>query len=106
MPGSPSVSQQVPWYLAPCSLYSDGYVPVPSPTQLIKVSNCPQRLLFGAQAPLAAIAGLGVCFSIPPMDSHENVKHKTTLQKLAGIDYTGAVALVRFPSPSETKTKY
>jgi hypothetical protein len=40
------------------------------------------------------------------MTSHENVKHKTTLQKLAGIDYAGAVALVRFPSPSETKTKY
>ncbi|KAK4158518.1 major facilitator superfamily domain-containing protein [Chaetomidium leptoderma] len=51
------------------------------------------RLLFGAQAPLAALAGLGVSLSIPPFAAQENVKDKTTLQKLAGLDYAGAATL-------------
>ncbi|KAL2019716.1 hypothetical protein VTK56DRAFT_9253 [Thermocarpiscus australiensis] len=49
------------------------------------------RLLFGAQAPMAALAGLAVCFSIP--NRHEDSKNRTTLQKLAGIDYAGAATL-------------
>ncbi|KAK4039171.1 vacuolar basic amino acid transporter 1 [Parachaetomium inaequale] len=51
------------------------------------------RLLFGAQAPMAALAGLGVSLSIPPFTADENVKDKTTLQKLAGLDYAGAASL-------------
>ncbi|GAB1315132.1 hypothetical protein MFIFM68171_05342 [Madurella fahalii] len=51
------------------------------------------RLLFGAQAPMAALAGLGVSLSIPTMATHENFKNKTTLQKLAGVDYAGAATL-------------
>ncbi|EAQ85776.1 hypothetical protein CHGG_07029 [Chaetomium globosum CBS 148.51] len=51
------------------------------------------RLLFGAQAPMAALAGLGVSLSIPPFTADENTKDKTTLQKLAGLDYAGAVSL-------------
>ncbi|KAK4237414.1 hypothetical protein C8A03DRAFT_44712 [Achaetomium macrosporum] len=51
------------------------------------------RLLFGAQAPMAALAGLGVSLSLPSHKSHENVKDKTTLQKLAGLDYAGAATL-------------
>lgn len=59
-----------------------------------------QRVLFGAQAPIALLAGLGVAMSIP--SSHcqpPQGRGKTTLQKLAGIDYAGALTLVsRFPS--------
>ncbi|KAL2178100.1 major facilitator superfamily domain-containing protein [Thermothelomyces heterothallicus CBS 202.75] len=51
------------------------------------------RLLFGAQAPLAALAGLGVSLSIPHLTTDENAKDKTTLQKLAGLDYPGAAFL-------------
>ncbi|KAH6627112.1 major facilitator superfamily domain-containing protein [Chaetomium sp. MPI-SDFR-AT-0129] len=51
------------------------------------------RLLFGAQAPLAAIAGLGVTLSIPRFATDEHVKDRTTRQKLAGIDYAGAASL-------------
>ncbi|KAL2196122.1 major facilitator superfamily domain-containing protein [Corynascus similis CBS 632.67] len=51
------------------------------------------RLLFGAQAPLAVLAGLGVSLSIPHISTDENAKDKTTLQKLAGLDYAGAVSL-------------
>lgn len=51
---------------------------------------------------MAALAGLGVSLSIPPTATNDSVKHKTTLQKLAGIDYAGAVALV-CPNPPTTK---
>ncbi|SPQ20956.1 a3cd8e07-eb26-4bbc-94d6-23fef38e34f5 [Thermothielavioides terrestris] len=51
------------------------------------------RLLFAAQAPLALFAGLAVSLSIPPFAANGSVKDKTTLQKLAGLDYAGAAAL-------------
>ncbi|KAL2131505.1 hypothetical protein VTI74DRAFT_4947 [Chaetomium olivicolor] len=51
------------------------------------------RLLFGAQAPMAALAGLGVSLSIPRFTPYSNVKDKSTLQKLAGLDYAGAATL-------------
>ncbi|KAL2259397.1 hypothetical protein VTK26DRAFT_6933 [Humicola hyalothermophila] len=51
------------------------------------------RLLLGLQAPLSAVAGLAVSLSIPSTGAHETHKHKTTLQKLAGVDYAGAAAL-------------
>ncbi|KAH6840705.1 major facilitator superfamily domain-containing protein [Chaetomium sp. MPI-CAGE-AT-0009] len=51
------------------------------------------RFLFGVQAPMAALAGLGVSLSIPHFPTDENAKDKTTLQKLAGLDYAGAVSL-------------
>ncbi|KAJ4302355.1 hypothetical protein N0V88_002499 [Collariella sp. IMI 366227] len=51
------------------------------------------RLLFGAQAPLAALAGLGVSLSIPHFTPHSDHKDKNTLQKLASLDYAGAAAL-------------
>lgn len=44
---------------------------------------------------MAALAGLGVSLSIPAMAAHERFKDKTTLQKLAGVDYAGAATLVR-----------
>ena len=65
-----------------------------APSTLQLETNPRQRLLFGAQAPLAAVAGLGVSLSIPsfPVQS-ESAKNKTTLQKLAGLDYAGAASL-------------
>ncbi|KAL2157666.1 hypothetical protein VTH06DRAFT_5149 [Thermothelomyces fergusii] len=51
------------------------------------------RLLFGAQGPLAALAGLGVSLSIPHLTTDENAKGKTISQKLAGLDYAGAAFL-------------
>ena len=49
---------------------------------------------------MAALAGLGVSLSIPPFTTDENVKDKTTLQKLAGLDYAGATSLVCLPIPT------
>lgn len=51
---------------------------------------------------MAALAGVGVCFSMPPVNTNKSGNHKTTLQKLAGIDYAGAAALVRFQPHDET----
>ncbi|KAH8893259.1 MFS general substrate transporter [Thozetella sp. PMI_491] len=51
------------------------------------------RALFLAQSPLGIIAGIGVYLTIPPFHSHERSKDKSTLQKLAGIDYAGALLL-------------
>ncbi|KAK4191510.1 a3cd8e07-eb26-4bbc-94d6-23fef38e34f5 [Podospora australis] len=51
------------------------------------------RLLFGAQAPLSSIAGLAVCLSIPTHVPHESQRGKSTLDKLSGIDYLGALSL-------------
>jgi hypothetical protein len=48
---------------------------------------------------MAALAGIGVSLSIPPFIAPDNVKDKTTLQKLAGLDYAGATTLVCSPRP-------
>jgi hypothetical protein len=48
---------------------------------------------------MAALAGIGVSLSIPPFNPPDNVKDKTTLQKLAGLDYAGATTLVCSPRP-------
>lgn len=77
----------------PCCLYSAGYVQ--TQYAVVALANRAQRLLFGAQAPMAALAGLGVSLSIPTMATHESFKGRTTLQKLAGVDYAGAATLVR-----------
>ena len=52
------------------------------------------RALFWVQSPLAIVAGIGVYLSIPIFAASSHAKDKTTLQKLAGIDYAGAVLLV------------
>ncbi|KAK4121361.1 MFS general substrate transporter [Parathielavia appendiculata] len=51
------------------------------------------RLLFGSQAPMSALAGLGLSLSIPRFTMQDSIKNKTTLQKLAGLDYAGASTL-------------
>lgn len=48
---------------------------------------------------MAALAGLGVSLSIPPFSADEHTKDKTTLQKLAGLDYAGAASLVCTSKP-------
>jgi hypothetical protein len=47
---------------------------------------------------MAALAGLGVSLSMPASTRHDDGKNRTTLQKLAGLDYAGAASLVRPPS--------
>jgi hypothetical protein len=53
-----------------------------------------QRLLFLVQAPIGLLSGFAVYFSIPTFPTQARLKDKTTLQKLAGIDYAGALTLV------------
>lgn len=58
-------------------------------------------MLFGAQAPIAVLAGIGVYLSIPHyVTETEASKGKSVLQKLAGIDYAGAFFLVSYSYPS------
>ncbi|KAK0671853.1 putative vacuolar basic amino acid transporter 1 [Cercophora samala] len=51
------------------------------------------RLLFGTQAPLSFLAGLGVALSIPHRPSTHHNRDKSLLIKLSGIDYLGALTL-------------
>ncbi|KAK0726956.1 major facilitator superfamily domain-containing protein [Lasiosphaeria miniovina] len=51
------------------------------------------RALFWAQSPIGVLAGFGVYFSIPPMAAQGASKDMTTRQKLARLDYAGAVTL-------------
>ncbi|KAK4179880.1 putative vacuolar basic amino acid transporter 1 [Triangularia setosa] len=51
------------------------------------------RLLFGSQAPLSFLAGLGVALSIPNRPSTHRNRDKSLLVKLSGIDYLGALFL-------------
>ena len=53
-----------------------------------------QRALFLSQLPVGVLAGIGVYFSVPSFSVHASSKGKTTLQKLAGIDYLGAFMMV------------
>ncbi|GJC98328.1 major facilitator superfamily transporter [Colletotrichum higginsianum] len=53
------------------------------------------RALFAVQTPLGLLAGLGAFWSIPKsFSSDHETKGKSALQKLARIDYAGAVTLV------------
>jgi hypothetical protein len=47
---------------------------------------------------VSLVASIGVAVSLPPFPVEGTAKEKTTRQKLAGIDYAGAVFLVRPPS--------
>ncbi|KAK0651589.1 major facilitator superfamily domain-containing protein [Cercophora newfieldiana] len=51
------------------------------------------RAVFWMQSPLGMIGGLGVYFSIPSSATHPASKGQTTLQKLAAVDYVGALTL-------------
>ncbi|KAK4670566.1 uncharacterized protein QC763_212890 [Podospora pseudopauciseta] len=51
------------------------------------------RLLFGSQAPLSFLAGLGVFLSIPHRPSTHHSRDKSLLTKLSSIDYLGALTL-------------
>lgn len=55
-----------------------------------------QKPLFGIQAPLSILAGFGLLFSIPANFNEKNnrYKHLTTRNKLARVDYSGAVLLI------------
>ena len=57
------------------------------------------RALFWVQSPIAILAGIGVFLSIPAFATSSHMKDKTTLQKLAGIDYAGAGLLVSSTTP-------
>ncbi|KAF3353489.1 Vacuolar basic amino acid transporter 1 like protein [Verticillium longisporum] len=53
------------------------------------------RLLFGIQAPIALAAGLGVFLSLPSsFKSGHKSSEKSIREKLARIDYAGAIALM------------
>ncbi|KAK1760624.1 vacuolar basic amino acid transporter 1 [Echria macrotheca] len=51
------------------------------------------RAIFLAQSPLGLLAGIGVYASMPPYALNPSFKARTTLQKLAGVDYAGALTL-------------
>ena len=54
-----------------------------------------QRAIFLAQFPIALLAGVGVYLSVPSFPEQESAaKGKTIMQKLATLDYAGAIALV------------
>lgn len=61
------------------------------------------RALFWIQAPVGALAGLGVYLSMPDFAAAGKLEDKrTTLQKLAKIDYAGALSLVSTCLPVDT----
>ncbi|KAH6878766.1 major facilitator superfamily domain-containing protein [Alternaria rosae] len=51
--------------------------------------------LFGIQAPISFVAGLGLLFSIPASHTSKNIKYEnlSIREKLARIDYSGALLL-------------
>ncbi|CAN9427057.1 unnamed protein product [Alternaria alternata] len=51
--------------------------------------------LFGIQAPISLVAGLGLLFSIPASHTSKNIKYESLSirEKLARIDYSGALLL-------------
>lgn len=58
-----------------------------------------QRALFWTQAPLAALAGLGIFLALPPhvgVDERERSKAGSFWAKARKIDYLGATILVSF----------
>jgi hypothetical protein len=56
-----------------------------------------QRFLFWIQSPLAVIAGIGIFFSIPKSftGGQKHIGDLSVSQKLAKVDYLGAVLLVK-----------
>lgn len=56
-----------------------------------------QRAIFLSQSPMGLLAGIGVYVSMPSVAAHPSFKGKTTLQKLASVDYAGALTLVSLP---------
>jgi hypothetical protein len=55
-----------------------------------------QRSLFWMQAPFASVAGIAVFFSIPKsfVSGPQSSDKETVRQKVAKIDYFGAITLV------------
>lgn len=51
------------------------------------------RALFWTQAPIGILAGLGVYLSMPDFAIRGTSENKSTLEKLAAIDYAGAITL-------------
>lgn len=80
-----------------CCQSSDGFVQSDVSCSLSDRLTLVQRALFGAQAPVAVLAGIGAFLSIPESlkpEQETKAQGRSVTERLARIDYAGAFMLV------------